>query len=141
MGAFVLDASIAISWCFPEDPTENTIYSRQILELLETVDAIVPEIWPFEIANGIFVSFCRRKRVSEEQVKRYVELISSLPIRVDRRSWTATLSLESLARKHNLAAYDVAYLELAKRQGLSLATTDEGLIKSAQAEGVELTHR
>jgi predicted nucleic acid-binding protein len=139
MDAFVLDASIAISWCFPSDPTENTAYSRAILELLETADAVVPEIWPFEIANGIFVSFCRRKRIDEDQVRRYVDLISSLPIRVDRRSWRETLSLESLARKHNLAAYDIAYLELAKRQSLSLATTDEGLIKAAQAEGVSLT--
>ena len=116
---FVLDASLAISWCFPDDPTENTVYSREILELLETADAVVPEIWPFEIANGIYVSFCRRKRIGEDQVRKYVDLVSSLPIRVERRSWMEIFSLESLARKHNLAAYDIAYLELAKRRGLS----------------------
>jgi predicted nucleic acid-binding protein len=139
MDAFVLDASIAISWCFPGDPTENTPYSRAILDLLEEADAIVPEIWPFEIANSIFVSFSRRKRIGEDQVNRYMDLITSLPIRVERRSWTEHLALESLARKHDLAAYDVAYLELAKRRGLSLATTDANLKKAAQAEGVKPT--
>ena len=68
MDAFVLDASIAISWCFPDDPTENTPYSRAILDLLEEADAIVPEIWPFEIANSIFVSFSRRKRIGEDKL-------------------------------------------------------------------------
>jgi predicted nucleic acid-binding protein len=65
--------------------------------------------------------------MSEDQVRRYVDLVSSLPIRADRRSWRETLALESLARQHHLAAYDVAYLELAKRRNLSLATTDQNL--------------
>lgn len=46
MEAFVLDASVAISWCFPNDPTENTPYSRSILRQIEEADAVVPEIWP-----------------------------------------------------------------------------------------------
>jgi hypothetical protein len=58
--AFVLDASVAISWCFPGDVTEDTPYSRAVLKRLETEDAVVPEIWAFEIANSIFVSFSRR---------------------------------------------------------------------------------
>lgn len=136
---FVLDASVAISWCFPGDPTENTPYAQAILELLVDADALVPEIWPFEIANSIFVSSNRRKRIGEAQIRTYMHLISSLPIRVDYRSWTETLSLESLARKHDLTAYDVAYLELAKRKNLSLATTDTALKEAARAEGLKLT--
>ena len=61
MPAFVLDASVAISWCFPGDPTEDTPYSRRILSMLEHGDAVVPEIWAYEIANAIFVSFNKRK--------------------------------------------------------------------------------
>lgn len=53
MVAFVLDASVAISWCFPGDPTEDTPYSRRILQELVSNDAVVPEIWAFEIANSI----------------------------------------------------------------------------------------
>ena len=50
MALFVLDASVAISWCFPGDPTENTPYSRAILKRLAVDQAVVPEIWAFEIA-------------------------------------------------------------------------------------------
>ena len=57
MAALVLDASVALSWCFPGDPTEDPPYSRRILKELATRDAVVPEVWAFEIANGIFVSY------------------------------------------------------------------------------------
>jgi hypothetical protein len=53
MAAFVLDASVAISWCFPSDSSENTPYNRAVLEHIAEADAVVPEIWAFEIANGI----------------------------------------------------------------------------------------
>src|SRR5665811_790733 len=68
MPAFILDASVAISWCFPGDPTEDAPYSRRVLKELVANDAIVPEIWAFEIANNIFVSYRKRKRISEQQI-------------------------------------------------------------------------
>jgi len=68
MGEIVLDASVAISWCFPSDPTENTPYTRRILNELAVSDAVVPEIWAFEIANSIFVSHNKRNRITERQI-------------------------------------------------------------------------
>jgi len=138
MAAFVLDASVAMSWCFPGDPTENTPYSRAILEHTEEADAVVPEIWPFEIANGIFVAYSKRKRISEPDIYEYIQLLESLPIRVLRGEWLRNIALEALARKHNLSAYDVAYLDLALREKLPLATSDQELTKAARAEGVGL---
>jgi predicted nucleic acid-binding protein len=138
MAGFVLDASVAISWCFPTDATENTSYSRAILEQIEEADAVVPEIWPFEIANGIFVAHSKRKRITEADIHEYIQLLASMPIRVLRGDWLRNIALESLARKHNLAAYDVAYLDLALREKLPLATSDQALIKAALAEGVAL---
>ena len=138
MEAFVLDASVALSWCFPKDPTENTPYSRAILNLLEEADALVPEIWPFEIANSLVISFEKRKRITEQQIREYVELLSSLPIRIERRDWLANIAMESLARKHHLTAYDIAYLDLAMRHRLPLATLDRHLKKAALAEGLAL---
>ena len=138
MAGFVLDASIAISWCFPNDPSENTPYSRAILEHVEEADAVVPEVWPFEIANGIFVAFSKRKRITEADIHEYLQLLESLPIRVVRGEWLRNIALESLARKHNLAAYDVAYLDLALREKLPLATADQELKRAALAEGVAL---
>jgi predicted nucleic acid-binding protein len=136
MARFVLDASIAISWCFPGDPTENTPYSRAILKRLAVDDAIVPEIWPFEIANSTFVSFSRRNRITERQIHEYLDLLKALPIRLETQNLWTNVDLEALARRGNLAAYDAAYLHLAKRSNLALATSDGPLREAAMAEGV-----
>ena len=136
MAEFVLDASVAISWCFPGDPTEDTPYIRWILEALTVHDAIVPELWAFEVANNIFVSHSRRKRINEQQVAEYLELLQALPIQVESQSLWANVGLEALARRWDMAAYDAAYLELALRKGLPLATTDGVLKEKAKAAGV-----
>ena len=138
MAAFVLDASIAISWCFPGDPSENTPYSRTILRRLTVDDAIVPEIWAFEIANSIFVSYSKRERITEQQIREYLDLLKSLPIRVSPQRLWANVDLESLSRRRNLAAYDTANLDLARRMNLALATSDGPLQAAAIAEGVRV---
>ena len=136
MDAFVLDASVAISWCFPGDPTEDTPYTRRILSTLAVRDAVVPEVWPFEIANTLFVSFNRRKRITEGQIKEY--LVTALPIRVEAGDLWANVRLESRARTWNLPANDAAYLDLALRKHFPLATTDHDLRKVALAECIEV---
>jgi predicted nucleic acid-binding protein len=136
MAAFILDASVAISWCFPGDPAENTPYSRTILKELASNDAVVPEVWPFEIANAIFVSFAKRKRITERQIQEYLNLLKALPVRVERQDLWVAVGLESLARRLDIAAYDAAYIDLATRTGLPLATADEPLRKAALAQRV-----
>ncbi len=138
MAAFVLDASIAVSWCFPGDPAENTPYSRRILSSLATDDAIVPEIWGFEVANSIFVSFSKRNRITEKQIDEYLRLLKALPIRRETRDLWSAVNLESLARKWNLTLYDAAYLDLALRKELPLASADDDLRRVAAAEGVKV---
>ena len=136
MAEFVLDASVAFSWCFPGDPTEDTPYSRRILSKLATDDAIVPEIWAFEIANIIFVAFNQRKRISQKQIDEYLMRLRALPIRVELNDVWANIALESQARRWNLPAYDAAYLDLAQRRKIPLATADSDLRKAALAEGI-----
>jgi predicted nucleic acid-binding protein len=138
MAEFVLDASVAISWCFPGDPTEDTPYSRRILQELIASDAVVPEIWAFEIANNIFVSHSKRKRINEQQIAEYLELLRALPIRVESQPLWSNVELESFARHWNIAAYDAAYLELAIRKNIPLATSDEILKSKAIAAGVTI---
>ena len=138
MVAFVLDASVAFSWCFPGDPTEDTPYSRRILGMLAAHDAVVPQVWAFEIANIIFVSFNKRKRITERQIQEYLERLKALPIRVEPNDLWANVGLESRARTWNLPAYDAAYLDLALRKNLPLATADDDLKKAALAEGAEV---
>jgi predicted nucleic acid-binding protein len=138
MAAFVLDASVAISRCFPDDPSENTPYSKAVLKRLAVDDAIVPEIWAFEVANNIFVSYTKRKRITEQQLHEYLDLLKALPIRVEAQGIWANVDLESLSRRLNLAAYDAAYLDLAQRKKLPLATSDGPLRHAAIAEGIAI---
>jgi len=136
MAEFVLDASVAFSWCFPGDPTEDTPYSRRILSKLATDDAIVPEIWAFEIANIIFAAFNKRKRINQKQIDEYLTRLRALPIRVEFNDVWTNIARESLARKWNLPAYDAAYVDLALRKKLPLATADDDLRRVALPEGI-----
>jgi predicted nucleic acid-binding protein len=138
MAEFVLDASVAISWCFPGDAAEDTPCSRSILRELIVSDALVPEIWAFEIANNIFVSLNKRKRIDEYHAGVYLSLLKALPIRVELRPLWSNFDLESVARRWDVAAYDAAYLALALRRGLPLATSDVYLRKKAADAGVAI---
>ena len=96
------------------------------------------EIWAFEIANGILVSFNKRKRITEPQIHEYLQLLRALPIREERSDLWANVGLESRSRVMDLSPYDTAYLELARRLSLPLATQDADLKAAALAEGVEV---
>src|SRR5436305_12133970 len=127
MAEFVLDASVAFSWCFPGDPSEDTPYSRRILAKLATDDAVVPEIWALEIANIIFVAHNKRKRITQTQIDEYLRRLKALPIRVEHSDLWVNVSLEAQARTWNLPAYDAAYITLALRKQIPLATADDDL--------------
>ena len=135
---FVLDASVAISWCFPGEASEDTAYSRSVLRRLVLETAVVPEIWAFEIANNMYVSHTKRRRTSEEQLMEYLALLKALPIVQDSQPLWMNVGLESLARKFEITAYDVAYLALAIRRKLPIATTDELLKQKARDQGLEV---
>lgn len=131
---FVLDSSMAVAWSF-EDETDE--YADRIHGRLSTMRAVVPQLWPLEVANALLVGE-RRKRSTEADTSKWTAMLAGLPIRVDDQTnahaWTATLGL---ARFHNLSAYDAAYLELAIRLSLPLATLDEQLEVAAKAAGVK----
>jgi predicted nucleic acid-binding protein len=138
MAEFVLDASIAVSWCFPGDPSEDTPYSRRVLSMLATQDYVVPEVWAFEIANSLYVSFEKRKRITEQQIAEFLTRLKALPITVEARDLWANVDLEAQARKWKLAAYDAAYVDLALRKGIPLATTDDDLRRVALGQGAKV---
>lgn len=132
----VLDASVALAWCFPDEITPLT---EALLDALAAdLTAIVPGIWPFEVANALLVAE-KRKRITLAQATAELQRIASLPISLEPtqtdRAFASTLSL---ARNQNLTEYDAAYLDLALRQSLPLATLDEELKRAARAIGVPL---
>jgi len=130
---FVLDCSVVLGWCFAD---EQTPYSIAVLDSFDTREAVVPALWIYEIANA-FVSGERRKRSATEDTAMWLQLLRQLPIVLDempaQRLWD---DLVHLARLHNLSAYDAAYLELATRLSLPLATLDGPLKRAAKAAGV-----
>jgi predicted nucleic acid-binding protein len=133
MTGFVLDASVALSWCFKDEGTPARL---ALLQRLGAEHAAVPAVWPLEVAN-ILASAERRKRIDAAGIGEFLALADSLDIRVD--SETAGRSLREildLARREGLTSYDAAYLDLAIREGLPLATGDRVLAQAAERCGV-----
>ncbi|MBW4678755.1 MAG: type II toxin-antitoxin system VapC family toxin [Microcoleus vaginatus WJT46-NPBG5] len=132
---FVLDCSVAISWCLVD---ENDDYANAILAMMADCEAFVPGIWLLEVANTLLVAE-RRNRMTQEQSDLAIALLQSLLIYVDEATNNNALSSTLvLGRQEGLAAYDAAYLELAIRLQLPLATLDSRLAEAATRCGVKL---
>jgi predicted nucleic acid-binding protein len=131
--AFVLDGSVTLAWYFAD---EQDAYADEVATSLASSAAVVPAMWPLEIANAILMGE-RRQRGTMAKASVWLRFLRSLPITVDDethvRAWGDTLDL---ARNHRLTAYDAAYLELSLRRGLPLATLDNKLKAAAKAAGV-----
>jgi predicted nucleic acid-binding protein len=129
MSRFVLDSSIALAWCFVDEATPVT---EEILESLETNKAIVPSLWPLEIANSLSLSL-RKKRIDDAGVFKFLERIESLQIAIDNETILHALTDTFALSCHcELTAYDAAYLELAQRLDIPLASKDRQLCAAAK---------
>ncbi|MGA2744626.1 MAG: type II toxin-antitoxin system VapC family toxin [Candidatus Sulfotelmatobacter sp.] len=132
--SLVLDSSVTLAWAYSD---ETTAPVTQIFDLLSQGGAWVPGLWRLEVANVLEMSV-RRKR--HDRIFRDATLadLAQLPIQVDlqtdQQAWSATLRL---AERHQLTLYDAAYLELALRRNLPLATLDDDLRRAAKAEKVQ----
>lgn len=136
MANLVADASVTLPWCFED---EATPWTDSLLERLRGTDRIVvPAHWPTEVSNGLLMAL-RRKRIPSGRPELFWENLALLPIDVEL-PLTPSQSIEvlTLCALHELTVYDAAYLELAKRKGIQLATQDTALIKAARLEGVFL---
>src|SRR4051794_28566955 len=118
----VLDGSLTLAWFFAD---EADPYADAVARELAAREAVVPSLWRLEIANTLVVGE-RRKRSTQAQAAAFIARLELLPIVIDgetdARAWGETIRL---ARVHALSAYDAAYLELAMRRGLPLASLDD----------------
>lgn len=132
---FVLDASVALAWSFRD---ERNAYAHRMLRHLEHDPALVPVVWPLEVANGLLVAE-RRGRLTAADVAAVCAALADLPIECSELTLEQAFGpVLDLARAHGLSAYDAAYLELAMREGLPLASQDDALRAAAQRAGVPL---
>lgn len=129
----MLDASLALQW-FLEDEADRK-YSVGVLASLSEKRAVVPPLWFYEVGNGLLMAY-RRKRIPLHQMEGFLTRLKALPIEPAEQSPAEILNLPALAQTHGLTNYDAAYLALALRLGLPLATTDADLRKAATAAGV-----
>jgi predicted nucleic acid-binding protein len=136
MAGLVVDSSIALSWCLPdEDETD------QIQQEVAEYGAIAPSHWPLEIANALLIAE-RRQRITAAFRNAALQDLGALSIILDEetsaRAWHETLQL---AEAYRLTAYDAAYIELAHRRALPLATLDAEMRVAAHALGITLIRR
>ena len=133
--SLVLDSSVALAWIYDDEGTPAT---EIVLDIVVQSGAWVPTVWHLEVANSLQQGV-RRRRIDGTRRGVALQLLASLDIEVDSETsvhaWTATLAL---AEAHGLTVYDAAYLELARRRNLRLASLDRELRAAAEAVGVGL---
>lgn len=137
MNRFVLDASVAVAWVvgIPVDPYAVTVQSH----VARGWRAIVPPLWQLEVANALLLNERRKNLTSAEADRGLLDLETFLASLADIDPAPATMrELANVARAYQLTVYDAAYLELAKRESLPIATLDKGLRAAAVKAGVAL---
>jgi len=134
MAIIVVDASVASAWCFPDEQTD---YTRTVFEAVcsSAVDAVAPQLWAYEIRNSVLVAV-RRGRITKSDGTQFLASLNDLNIRlIEPASYD---DVYALAQEHGLTVYDAAYLDLAIRERLPLASLDGQLVRAAQKAGVPI---
>jgi predicted nucleic acid-binding protein len=133
--AFIVDCSVAMTWVFKDEATPAT---TNLLRRLATEAMVVPAHWFLEVAN-VLVMAERKGRITVAESAQFLTLLNKLEIRIDGLVFTLAFDhVSSLARTHLLSSYDAAYLDLALRMGLPLASLDEPLRQAAEKLGISL---
>ena len=132
--ALVIDASVLVSWFVPNQTSD---YARRVARRVRVEDVVVPAILEIEFANTMLV-LKRRRKLAHHTVEAALSRAARLDFTVDREP-VAPRALFSLGERHGISAYDAAYLELATRRGLPLATRDGSLARAARATGFFLS--
>lgn len=135
---FVLDASVALLWLVPQTNLAGVDYADAVLTALQESQAVVPSLFALETAN-VVAKVESKGIVTEADSQRFIALLGQLNIATDQATMGQALGdTLNLARRYRLSAYDAAYLELALRTGLPLATLDADLAKAATTAGVPI---
>lgn len=135
--SFVLDNSVAMCWLLNDGRPADVAYALRVLDALKQTFAMVPGLWVLEAANVVAKAEAKGL-VTEARTQVFVATLGRLNITIDKATAGHALSdTLNLARRYKLSAYDAAYLELALREGLPLATLDADLEKAARKAGVK----
>ena len=131
---FVLDNSVVTGWYLPD---QATAYTQAMATRLEADRAIVPALWQLEFAN-VLKTACTRGTLSLDAARQIVDTVAMLPIEIDSGVPPGPRQLLELAMRYSLSSYDAAYLELAMRNGLPIASQDRSLREASLQAGIGL---
>lgn len=134
---FVIDNSVVMRWLLNDGSQERLAYAARVLDLLtlDAGEALVPGVWSLEVAN-VLVKAQAKGLVAEARASAFVGLLAEMSITVDASTAARALGdTLQLARRFKLSSYDAAYLELALREGLPLATLDADLQSAIKQVG------
>lgn len=135
MSRFVLDCSVTMAWCFESEPDA---YARDVLASMPRTTAVVPPLWLLEVPNVLLVAE-RRRRITRADAARFLDLVEELPLVVATPEGVAGMAtLVTLGHDLGLSAYDAAYLHLARRERIPLASRDRALRTAAERARVAL---
>ena len=135
---FVLDNSVSMCWLEPPLKPGDASYAVKVLKALTEAQALVPSLWALEAAN-VISKLESRGAITEARTQGFIALLGRLNIVEDVATAKHALGETlNLARRFKLSSYDAAYLELALRSGLAIATLDANLAKAAKKAGVLL---
>jgi predicted nucleic acid-binding protein len=138
MTAFVLDNSVAMRWLLASNKVSDQKYAVSVLKSLLGAEAVVPNLWHLEVAN-VLLGATNRRDLELAELERFTAQLENLPITVDTLTANQVFGHTiSLARAYRLSSYDAAYLELALREGLPLASLDKDLLKAAKKSDIEI---
>lgn len=130
-----LDGSAAVAWLMADERSDAV---EALFDQVAESGAVVPSLWRYEVANVMTIAV-RRKRLSAQARAEAIEDLLALAISVDVETADHAFGAAvRLADVHGLTVYDAAYLELAERRRLPLATLDKELARAALKAGVEL---
>jgi predicted nucleic acid-binding protein len=136
--SLVLDNSVAMLWLLPQSNPAGIGLAEKVLSHLSQAEALVPSLWRLEASNVIAKSL-RLKKITQAQASTFISLLDDLSIQTDDQTDQRALhDTLDLARRFGLSAYDAAYLELALRKTMPIATLDDGLVKAATEAGVRI---
>lgn len=134
--SFVLDASVALLWALPKSNPQGLVFAEAVLDVLRGRQAVVPAVWSLEVVN-VLARAESRGVLSEADSHRFLSLLERLNIVCDPETVEHAMgSTLHLARRYRLSAYDSAYLELALRRGLPVATLDSALSTAVTEAGL-----
>jgi predicted nucleic acid-binding protein len=133
--SLIIDCSLTMAWCFADEVTAETarVQDRMIGEA-----AVVPSHWHLEVVNVLAMAE-RRNRINVTDAVSFLRLLETFDMQIDGETSSRAFDhLPALCRSHGLSSYDAAYLDLALRRRLPLASLDEDLRAAAVRLGIQV---